>query len=192
MILARKKFLKRQCRLLAKNLIFVDETGFHPGRTPVRGWSKKGQRLYGYEQYYSKGMRLTIIGAISIKSIVAKMTARGGVGLNIFKNFVAKHLSPILKPGHIVVWDNLNTHKNQEIVRMIKAKGARVLFTPPYSPEFNPIELAWSKLKHLIRKMKTRTIRDLQQAIYKAFRKISISDLKGWFKHAGYKVSQLQ
>ena len=124
--------------------------------------------------------------------IIARMTTRGGVGSKEFRLFVERHLAPMLRPGHIVLWDNLNAHRNRRVREMVLETGATIRFLPPYSPELNPIEAAWSKLKHLIRKYRATTTEGLRQAIYRAFRHIRDSDALGWFKHSGYRVSQLQ
>jgi len=116
------------------------------------------------------------------------MTVRGGIGTRELRRFVETRLVPVLAPGQIVYWDNLNAHKNKGIRSMIEECGASVAFLPPYSPELNPIEDAWSKLKHFIRKWSASTIADLRRAIYRACRMITAADAAGWFRHCGYHV----
>ena len=97
-------------------------------------------------------------------------------------------LAPTLQRGDIVVWDNLRIHSDPEVVSAIRARGARLEFTPPYSPEFNPIEEAWSKMKAIMRAAKARTVGELLEFLGDALRAISPADCRGWFKHAGYTV----
>ena len=169
-----------------EDLVFIDETGCHPGIGPLRGWSPKGVPLVGPEQVYARKQHISIVGALSIEGIVAKLTVQGGVGSHDFARFVEKRLTPVLRPGHVVCWDNLNAHKNKRVREMVQDAGASIVFLPPYSPDFNPIEAAWSKLKHFIRKYQSYTIRGLRQAIYKAFKRVTSSDALGWFGHCGY------
>ena len=129
---------------------------------PLRGWSPKGAALLGPEQVYARGQHVSIVGALSTQGLIAKMTVRGGVGTKEFRRFVSKQLIPVLQPGPVVCLDNLNAHKNKQVREMIKDVGASIYFLPPYSPELNPIEAAWSKLKHFIRKYQTQTIVQLR------------------------------
>lgn len=129
-----------------------------------------------------------MIGAIKHDGLMAKATVRGGVGSREFRRFVRKHLVPKLRPGQIVCMDNLNAHKNKEVRKLIEAAGASVLFLPPYSPDLNPIEAAWAKMKHLIRKYAATCVGSLRQAIYRACRHLRPADIKGWFKYCGYAV----
>jgi transposase len=173
----------------ASKLIFIDESGCHPGIGPRRGWAPRGEPLFGPEQSYARGKHVSIVGAIGTDGPVAKATCRGGVGSKQFLGFIKKRLVPKLKPGQIVCMDNLAAHKSKTIRKLIEGAGCSVLFLPPYSPDLNPIEAAWAKLKHLIRKICPDTIEELRAAIYAAWRKISSNDIKGWFKYCGYKLS---
>lgn len=183
---AREDFYDKQKSLPIENLIFIDESGCHPGIGPRRGWAQQGEALYGPEQVYSRKQHISIIGAMSIDGIVAKATVRGGVGTQQFRRFIEKHLVPILKPGHIVCMDNLAAHKSKAVRELIEATGATILFFPAYSPDLNPIEAAWAKVKHLVRKHCATAVPRLRQAIYKALRKITSSDIEGYFRYAGY------
>ena len=171
-----------------EDLVFIDEAGCHPGMGPLRGWAPKGVPLVGPEQVYARKQHISIVGAISLEGLIAKMTVRGGVGSREFSRFVETQLALVLRPGHIVCWDNLNAHKNKRVREIIQDHGASIVFLPPYSPDFNPIEAAWSKLKHFIRKYQSHTIPGLRQAIYRAYRRVTTSDALGWFDHCGYRV----
>lgn len=171
-----------------EELVFVDESGCHPGIGPLRGWAPKGAPLIGPEQIYARTQHVSVVGALSLDGLIAQMTVRGGVGTRELQRFVETRLLPVLQPGNIVCWDNLNAHKSQRIRELIEGRGASIEFLPPYSPDFNPIERAWSKLKHFIRKYQSYTLTGLRHAIYRAYRRITASDAAGWFRHCGYNV----
>lgn len=183
---AREWFIENRAYLDPQNLVFLDETGCHPGIGPRRGWAPSGQPLFGPEQTYARGKHHSIIGAVSLAGTVARSTFEGGVGTKEFLSFVKYRLAPKLRPGQIVCMDNLNAHKNRAARKLINAVGAEVLFLPPYSPEFNPIEAVWSKLKKLIRKSIPKDCKELKQAIAAAWRKISATDTAGYFRYCGY------
>lgn len=175
-----------------EDLIFIDESGCHPGIGPLRGWAPKGVPLVGPEQVYARKQHISIIGAIGYDGPIARGTVRGGVGSREFRRFIEKQLAPHLRPGHIVCMDNLSAHKNKKVRELVEAAGASVLFLPPYSPDFNPIEAAWAKIKHLVRKYAARTVAELRLAIYRAWNRLSLSNIRGWFRYCGYPVGQDQ
>lgn len=152
----------------------------------MRGWSPLGTRLVGAEEAYARKQHISIIGAISIQGLMAKMTVRGGVGTKELVRFVERHLMPAMVPGQILLWDNLNAHKNTTVKAMLKSIDVQVFFLPPYSPDLNPIEHTWSKLKHFVRKFHTNDIPALRRAIYKAFNRIVPDDIVGWSRNCGY------
>lgn len=170
----------------AQKLIFIDESGCHPGQGPLRGWAPQGEPLYGPEQAYARKQHLSIIGAISVDGLVARATVKGGVGSREFLRFVERNLAPNLEPGNIVCMDNLNAHKNKRVKEAIERTGATILYLPPYSPDFNPIEAAWAKVKHLVRKYSTTSFSQLRRAVYQALGKLKPSDTLGYFRYCGY------
>lgn len=186
MVDARRAFEVERASLAPEDLIFIDESGCHPGIGPLRGWAPKGVPLVGPEQVYARKQHVSIIGAMSIDGLVARATVKGGVGSREFRRFVERNLVPVLRPGHVVCMDNLNAHKNKRVRQLIEATGATILYLPPYSPDFNPIEAAWAKLKHLVRKYAAGSVNKLRQAIYRACRHITASDAMGWFRYCGY------
>ena len=135
---------------------------------------------------YLHGNQITMISAISLDKIEASMYGQWAANTEIFGFFIEHYLAPVLTPKHTVVMDNVPFHKSTVIQNAIRETGANILFLPPYSPEFNPIEEMWSKLKCLLRKLQARTMITFKSAIKKAYDSISQSDLLGWFKHAGY------
>lgn len=114
------------------------------------------------------------------------MTVKGGVKQVDFLEFVTKRLVPTLRPGDVVVWDNLNLHKNKDVLAAIEGAGATVLFLPKYSPDLNPIEAAWAKVKHILRRHRPTTVKDLREAMRRALRAIRSTDAAGWFGYCGY------
>lgn len=132
--------------------------------------------------------RLTLIGAISRSGITALMMIQAFTNDAVFHAFVEEVLLPELRPGQVVVLDNLWPHKRAEIQRLIEGAGCRLLFLPRYSPELNPIELCWSKMKNYLRALGARTLESLEAAIQDAMKTITDSDAQAWFRHCGYEL----
>jgi transposase len=170
-------------------LVFVDEAGARIDMTRTHGRAPQGLRLVQAVPR-NRGRVTTILGALSTVGMVAHMTVDGGTRGEVFERFVLEHLVPVLQPGQVVVWDNLAAHKQRSVRQAIEAKGGQVVFLPPYSPEFNPIEEAWSKLKTLLRKSAARTRQALDEAITAAISRITAADAHGWFGHSGYSLAQ--
>ena len=149
------------------------------------GRSPEGQRAYGIRPY-QKGNNVTIIGALSYQGIEAAMSIEGYMDGDCFLEYVRQVLVPKLKPENVVVIDNLSCHTVPGIREAIEATGSRLLFLPPYSPEFSPIELCWSKVKSLLRHFTCRSYELLDQGITVALGGITPFDAVAWFKHCGY------
>ena len=139
-----------------ENLVFLDEMGVKLGLTRTHARSSTGSRVYDLKPFY-RGAKVTVIGAISLKKVVALMTLDGSMDGDAFKIFIEKFLVPQLWSGAVVVMDNLPAHKMASIEPLIKAVGAKVLHLSPYSPDFNPIELWWSQLKSFLRRFSPTT-----------------------------------
>ena len=165
----------------------MDESGFRLGGTPRYGWAPKGQDAPG-QHVQGKWKHLTMIGAVALDGLRGFMTVDSGTSRDVFEAFVGQQLVPNLKVGDIVVMDNLSAHKGAKVKAMIEEVGAQVLFTPPYSPEFNPIERLWGKLKDIIRRRDTLTRDAFDKAVAVALELITTQDIRGWTIHAGYKV----
>lgn len=127
-----------------------------------------------------------MIAALRLDGIAAMMTTNGGVKTRDFLSFVQQRLAPALREGDIVVWDNINMHKNAEVVAAVEAAGASVLRIPRYSPDLNPIEAAWAKVKALVRRAMPQDRAQLKEAIRRALRRIRGSDSRGWLRYCGY------
>ena len=158
----------------------------------TRGYARapRGQRAHGAVPR-NAGTVTTMIGALDVNGVRAMMTVEGATDGEVFETFIERMLLRKLKPGDIVVLDNVGAHKTAEVRRLIRAAGARVLFLPPYSPDLNPIELCWSKLKALLREFGARTRDALDDAIRRAMDLIDRHDASAWFAHCGYS-SQLK
>lgn len=145
----------------------------------------RGERVQGHMPR-NRGTVTTMLGAMGLDGIRAMMTVEGATDAEVFETFVTHLLVPKLKPGNIVVLDNVGAHKPEGALARIRAAGARVLFLPPYSPDLNPIEHAWSKVKALLKKFEALTVAALDAAIAKATELITPEDARGWFEHCGY------
>jgi transposase len=146
-----------------------------------------GERAHGYVPR-NRGTFTTMIGAMGLEGVRAMMTVEGATDGEVFEAFVEHLLVPKLNPGDIVILDNVGAHKPEAALARIRAAGARVVFLPPYSPEFNPIEHCWSKLKALLKKFEALTLATLDAAIARAVELITPHDARGWFSHCGYQV----
>ena len=187
----RADFIAEQAVLAPERLVFIDEAGCHPGIGPRRGWAMVGVPLVGPEQPYARGQHVSFIGALRLNGISAMMPTNGGVKSKDFRRFVEQRLVPTLRAGDVVCWDNINMHKNANIIAAIEHAGASVLFLPRYSPDMNPIEAAWAKVKAIIRRFNPTCVRDLKGAIRRALRSIRPTDAAGWFKYCGFSLPNL-
>jgi len=127
---------------------------------------------------------MTILGAMSLNGIIAMMTIEEPTDTDIFLAYIEHLLYPVLKPGDVVVMDNLSAHKAPAVREWIEKAGAELLYLPPYSPDLNPIEKAWAKLKQLLRAAKARSKDTLEQAITEALPFITPDNAQAWFRHA--------
>ena len=134
------------------------------------------------------GENITMLGALTVSGIVAPMTINGAVDGTVFKAYVEQVLTPTLLAGDVVVMDNLPAHKVTGIRELIEARGARLIYLPPYSPDLNPIEKCWSKIKTYLRAAKARTRAELEKALAEALLLVSSKDAIGWFRSCGYTI----
>jgi len=183
-----KAFANLQSRLDANRLVFVDESGFRLGSPPRHGWAPLGHDSPGYGTH-GNWKTITMIGAIALDGFRATMTIKSGTTVDVFHAFVTQLLVPNLRPGDVVVMDNLSSHKHPSILKAIHDAGCSVVFTPPYSPEFNPIEEAWAKLKDILRRAETNTREAFDSALKHALDAIRESDIRGWVRFAGYRLN---
>lgn len=167
------------------SLVFVDESGTNLAMTPRYGRAPRGQRVVGRAPR-NHGPNTTLVAAMSQAGITAAMTLEGAADRDAFDVFVERVLVPTLHAGEVVIWDNLSVHKSAVAQRLIEAAGCQIRFLPPYSPDFAPIELAFSKLKTFLRRVGARDRAALDDAIAAALRTITAADARGWFAHCGY------
>lgn len=166
-------------------LVFIDETSVKTNMTPIRGRSRKGQRLEAGAPF-GKWNTQTFIAGLRCDGLTAPWVVDGAMDGDKFDAYVRHQLAPTLKPGDIVIWDNLNVHKSPRAAAAIRDRGAWVVFLPRYSPDLNPIEKAFSKLKTLLRKAKARTYDDLWRAVGRVCELFSPIECRNFFKAAGY------
>jgi transposase len=170
----------------ARRLVFVDESGFHTSMTRLRARAPKGKRAYG-KVPRNRGKNTTLIAAITLEgAMVTSMTVEGATDAEAFEAYVEHFLGPSLCEGQVVVLDGLGAHRTQRITELVQARGAELVFLPSYSPDLNPIEEAFSKIKALVRKEGARVREALVEVIGRALAAITAEDAAGWFAHAGY------
>ena len=134
----------------------------------------------------NRGAQVSIIGAISSQGIEAALYGEWATDGDIFYAFIEECLAPKLRPGHVVIMDNVRFHYRKDIAPLIEAKGATVVYLPPYSPDFSPIENMWSKMKGILRSLMPRSMIELQDKLKNALESITTCNLLSWFKHCGY------
>ncbi len=152
---------------------------------PLRGWAPKGQRLRAFAPH-GHWRTLTFLGALRCDQFTAPCVFDGPINGECFRAYVAQQLVPVLRSGDIVILDNLGSHKSTELRRMIKAVGARLWYLPPYSPDLNPIEQTFSKIKHWMRIAQKRTIADLCRTLGELVHTIQPAECQNYFVNAGY------
>ena len=174
-------------RFDARRLVFVDESGFHTSMTRLYARAPKGKRAYG-KVPRNRGKNTTLIAAITLEGgMGAPMTVEGATDSEAFEAYVEHFLAASLREGRVVVLDGLGAHRPKRIRELIEARGADLVFLPSYSPELNPIEEAFSKVKALVRKEGARLSEALVEAIGRALAAVTPEDAAGWFAHAGYR-----
>lgn len=170
--------------------MFIDESGVTTEMTRRYGWAPRPERVW--EAVPAGHWRtLTVLAALTTEGVLASMTIESATDGDVFLAFVEQVLAPRLEPGHVVILDNLAAHKVPAVRPLIENCGAYLLYLPPYSPDFNPIEPAWSKLKQLLRGVKARVLEQLEPAIAQALAAITAQDARAFFAHCGYGIQQL-
>lgn len=165
------------------DLVYLDESGFHTSMTRGYARSRRGERAYGTVPR-NRGTNLTLLCGVTLRGPCAAWVVDGSVNGDVFVTYVEHILAPELRPGQVVVMDNLGAHLRAEVRVLIEARGAELVFLPPYSPDLNPIELMFSKLKAVTRRLGERTKAGVIEAIGVALKAVQPSDCQGWFEHA--------
>lgn len=186
----RVQWLRRQYELWQRGapvgrLFCIDETGSTIAMTRTHGRSPRGQPVVGRVPR-RRGTVITVIGALTVNGLTAMMTIEGATTGDVFLTYVNDVLGPELRPGDVVVLDNLGAHKDHRVRAAIEARGAKLVFQPPYSPDKNPIELAWAWLKSFLRTAGARTLEAVDIAIAFAMDMVDENFARAWFRHCGF------
>jgi transposase len=181
----RRRWKARQGSLDPARLVFIDETWIKTNMAPLRGWGPKGKRLRAFAPH-GHWRTLTFLGALRRDRLTAPCVFDGPINGHSFRAYLEQQLVPVLKPGDIVIMDNLGSHKSAAVRQIIKAAGARLWFLPPYSPDLNPIEQAFAKIKHGMRCAQKRTIPDTWRHVGNLVEEIQPYECANYFANAGY------
>lgn len=165
--------------------VWLDETGSHRGYTPTHARAPRGQRAHATAPA-NRGQNITVLASLSLAGVGPTMRFDGPMTTDRFERYVRHVLAPTLRPGQIVVADNLQAHHSDQARAAIETRGAHLWYLPPYSPDFNPIEEAFSKVKAFLRRARARTDDALRAATWAALASITLTDIAGWFSHCGY------
>jgi transposase len=181
----RLRWRRHQGRFDPARLVFIDETWAKTNMAPLRGWCTRGRRLVG-KVPHGHWQTLTFIAALRHDRLAAPCVIDGPVNGESFLAYIEQILVPTLEPGAIVVMDNLGSHKGRAVRNAIRAAGARLLFLPPYSPDLNPIEQVFAKLKALLRKAGERTVEATWRRIGCLLDQFAPTECANYLRNAGY------
>ncbi len=170
-----------------ERLVFVDECGTHTSLAPIYGYAPRGERLRLSVPRKRGIENTTLLASMSLEGMGPTLAVEGATTTVVFEAYVEQVLAPSLKEGQMVVMDNLGAHRPKRVRELIEQRGCELLYLPSYSPDYNPIEEAFAKLKRLLRKACARTKEALVEAIAAALSAISAQDARGFFEHAGYR-----
>lgn len=185
---ARGAFRGRAGAVDPRRFVTVDECGTHTSMTRTRGRAPRGRRAYG-KVPRNRGKNTTLIASMTLEGEMGPaMVVEGGTDRLVFEAYVERFLAPTLSEGRIVLLDNLGAHKTDRVRELVEARGAELWFLPSYSPDLNPIEEAFSKVKAILKKAAARTKEALVEAIAGALAAVTPGDVRGWFAHSGYRL----
>jgi transposase len=182
---AREAWFENQTDLDPARLVFIDESGLSTKMARLRGWAPRGERCRASVPH-GHWKTITFVGGLTLSGFIAPMLLDGPMDGECFLAWVEQMLAPAMTPGAVVVMDNLPAHKVAGVREAIEAAGAKLLYLPPYSPDFNPIENGFAKLKAHVRKAAARTIETLEIAAANALKLFTPDHCAGFFAHAGY------
>jgi transposase len=174
-------------RIDAGCFVFVDECGAHTSLAPLYAWARKGERASS-KVPRNWGANITLVASMSAEGMGPSLAVEGATTREVFEAYLEHLLVPALRPGQVVVMDNLSSHKGSHVRQLIEARGCKLLYLPPYSPDLNPIEEAFSKVKALLRSSAARTREALVEAMGAALNAITARDVRGFFAHRGYHI----
>ena len=171
--------------IIAERLVFVDECGTHTSLAPIYGYAPRGERLY-LPVPRNRGKNTTLLSSMTTGGMGPSLAVEGTTTARVFETYVEEVLVPSLHAGQIVVIDNLSAHKPKRMRELIEERGCELIYLPPYSPDLNPLEEAFSKIKNLLRKVAARSKEALEEAMGWALSAVTSEDVRGYFEHAGY------
>ncbi len=166
-------------------LVLVDEMGTHTSLAPLYAYAPVGERAF-FKIPRNRGKNITLLTSLHQGGMGPSMAVEGATTSRVFETYVERVLAPALRPGQVVVMDNLGAHRPKRIRELIEGRGCDLIYLPAYSPDLNPIEEALSKIKHLLRKIGARTKEALIEAMGRALAAVSAQDVRGFFVHCGY------
>jgi transposase len=181
----RARWKAHQGRIDPRRLVFIDETWVKTNMAPLRGWGPRGQRLQARVPH-NHWKTLTFVAALRVDRVDAPWVIDGPINGELFALYVENVLVPTLAKGDIVILDNLGSHKGKRAHRAIRQAGAHLLFLPPYSPDLNPIEQLFAKLKHLMRKAEARTVEDTWRKVGELLDLFAPAECNNYLRNAGY------
>ena len=181
----RRRWKALQGDLDPSRLVFIDETWIRTNMAPLRGWGPKGKRLRGFAPH-GRWRTMTFLAALRLDRLTAPGVFDGPINGECFQAYVEQVLAPTLKPGDIVVMDNLGSHKSKDIRSTLRAAGAKLWFLPKYSPDLNPIEQAFSKIKHWMRMAQKRSLEDIWRELGDLVATFKPNECANYFDNAGY------
>ena len=170
-----------------ERLVFVDEMGVHTSLAPLYGYSPKGERVRLMVPP-NRGENTTLLASITLGGMGETMAVEGSTNREVFEAYVEHVLAPTLQAGRVVIMDNLSAHKPARVRELIEGRGCELIYLPAYSPDFNPIEEAFSKIKGMLRQAGARTKDALVDVLGEALSAVSVQDATGYFEHAGYRL----
>src|SRR3712207_3689500 len=189
----RDEFLRAAWRALVagglevERLVFVDEMGTNTSLAPLYAWSRRGERALASVPR-NWGANVTLLASITAEGMGECLAVEGSTTREVFEAYLERVLTPSLGPGQVVVMDNLSSHKGSRVRELIEERGCELIYLPPYSPDLNPIEKAFAKIKALVRKAGARTCEALIEAMGRALDALTASDARGFFEHRGYRA----
>lgn len=174
--------------IYAERLVFVDECSTNTSLAPLYAWSRRGERALA-KVPRNWGANITLLASMSVRGMGECLAVEGPTTREVFETYLEQFLVPSLRKGQVVVMDNLSSHKGSRVRELIEGKGCQLLYLPPYSPDLNPIEEAFAKLKALLRKAGARTREALIEAMGRALEAVTAKDARGFFEHRGYRAA---
>jgi transposase len=188
----RHEFLRAAWRVMVggaldpRRLLFIDECGTHTSLAPVYGYAPRGERL-GLSVPRNRGKNTTLLASITLEGMGPSLAVEGSTTAEVFEAYLERVLLPEVEEGQVVVMDSLPAHKPGRVRELIEGRGCELLYLPGYSPDYNPIEEAFSKIKQILRRACARTREALLEALGEALSAVSFRDAQGFFEHAGYR-----